>query len=95
MAVTVFYVGESMHRDREVRIEPVLWAKPIPNFVLLLSKFLATFLLMLSIIIIAGLTGITIQLLRGHAPVDPYPYPFTHAGRAGSYEDIQVDTPPG
>lgn len=74
IGMTVFYVVESMQRDREVRMEPVLWAKPIPNSVLLLSKFLATFLLMLSVIAITGLTAISIQLLRGHAPVELYPY---------------------
>jgi ABC-type transport system involved in multi-copper enzyme maturation permease subunit len=79
IGMTVFYVGESMQRDREVRIEPVLWAKPTPNSVLLLSKFLATFLLMLSVMTIAGLTAIAIQLLRGHAPVELYPYLITYS----------------
>jgi|GEM_PF-455094 len=79
IGMTVFYVVESMQRDREVRIEPVLWAKPIPNSVLLLSKFLATFLLMLSVITIAGLTAIAIQFLRGHAPVELYPYLVTYS----------------
>ncbi len=79
IGMTVFYVVESMQRDREVRIEPVLWAQPIPNSVLLLSKFLATFLLMLSVIAITGLTAIAIQLLRGHAPVELYPYLVTYS----------------
>jgi len=77
--MTVFYVVESMQRDSEVRIGPVLWAKPIPNSVLLLSKFLATFLLMLSVIALTGLTAIAIQLLRGHAPVELYPYLVTYS----------------
>ena len=79
VGMTVFYVVESMQRDREVRIEPVLWAQPVPNFVLLLSKFLATFWLMLSIIAITGLTAIAIQLVRGHAPVELYPYLVTYS----------------
>jgi len=79
IGMTVFYVVESMQRDREVRIEPVLWAKPTPNSVLLLSKFLATLLLMLSVIAIAGLTAIAIQLLRGHTPVELYPYLVTYS----------------
>jgi len=79
IGMTVFYVVESMQRDREMRIEPVLWAKPIPNSVLLLSKFLATFLLMLSVIAIAGLTAIAIQMLRGHGPVELYPYLLTYS----------------
>src|SRR3712207_9048151 len=39
VALVVFYTGEAMHRDREVRIEQVLWSVPAPNFVMLLSKF--------------------------------------------------------
>lgn len=79
IGMTVFYVVESMQRDRELRIDPVLWTKPVPNSVLLLSKFFATFLLMLSVMAIAGLTAIAIQLLRGHAPVEPYPYLVTYS----------------
>jgi ABC-type transport system involved in multi-copper enzyme maturation permease subunit len=79
IGMTVFYLVESMQRDRELRIEPVLWAKSTPNSVLLLSKFLATFLLMLSVMAIAGLTAIAIQLLRGHAPVELYPYLVTYS----------------
>jgi ABC-2 type transport system permease protein len=79
LGMTVFYVVESMQRDREVRIEPVLWAQPTPNSVLLLSKFLATFLLMLSVIAITGLSAIAIQLLRGHAPIELYPYLLTYS----------------
>jgi ABC-2 type transport system permease protein len=79
IGMTVFYVVESMQRDREVRIEPVLWAQPTPNSVFLLSKFFATFLLMLSVIAITGLTAIAIQLLRGHAPVELHPYLVTYS----------------
>lgn len=79
MGMTVFYLVESMQRDRELRIEPVLWAKPAPTFVLLLSKFLATLLLMLSVIAIAGLTATAIQFLRGHAPIELYPFLMTYS----------------
>ena len=70
LGMTVFYTGEAMHRDREVRIEPVLWAAPAPNSVLLLSKFLATLSLTLSLMVLVGLAAISIQLLRGHTPVE-------------------------
>src|SRR6185295_10970037 len=42
VGIAVFYTGEAMHRDRELKIEPVIWAAPAPNSVLLLSKFLST-----------------------------------------------------
>lgn len=40
VGITVFYTGEAMHRDRDLRIESILWSLPIPNRVLLLAKFL-------------------------------------------------------
>lgn len=72
--VIVFYLGEVMHRDREVKIEPVVWSAPAPNSVLLLSKWFAITLLALSLVIVSGLTTIAAQLFRGHTPVDVLAY---------------------
>jgi ABC-2 type transport system permease protein len=66
----VFYMGEIMHRDREVKIEPVVWSTPAPNSVLLLSKCLAMTLLALSLAMLGGATAICAQMLRGYTPVD-------------------------
>lgn len=62
----VFYAGEAMHRDRELKIEPVIWSTPITNRVLLLSKCLAMVLLALVLVAVVGLVTILVQLLRGH-----------------------------
>ena len=78
IGMTVFYTGEAMHRDREARIEPVLWATPAPNSVFLLSKFLATLLLALSLIVLVGLAAIVIQIIRGHTPIDAQPFLITY-----------------
>ena len=77
--MTVFYTGEAMRRDREVRIEHVLWATPAPNSVLLLSKFLATLSLTLSLIVLVGLTAIVIQFLRGHTPIEISAFLLTYS----------------
>lgn len=68
--LTVFYTGEAMHRDREVRIESLLWSAPVPDYVLLLSKFLATVLLALSLITLVALTASALQFFQGHTPVE-------------------------
>src|SRR4029079_8306916 len=68
--VIVFYTGEAMHRDREVKIEPVVWSTPAPNSVLLLSKWVAMTLLALSLVLVGSLTTIVTQFIRGHTPVD-------------------------
>ena len=74
IGITIFYTSEAIHRDREVRIEPVLWATPARNNVLLLSKFLATLLLTCSLIIAVGMAAIAIQVLRSHTPIDLLAY---------------------
>ena len=79
IGITVFYTGEAMHRDREVRIEPVLWATPAPNSVLLLSKFLTTLLLTLSLITLVGLAASLIQVFRGQTPVEISAYLITYS----------------
>lgn len=70
IALVVFYTGEAMHRDRELRVEPVLWSVPAPNFVLLLSKFLATLLMSVSLTALIGLTALLIQIMKGDTPVE-------------------------
>lgn len=74
VGMTVFYTGEATHRDRELRIEPVLWAAPVPNRVLLLSKYIATLLLAFSLVVLVGLTSIVIQLFKGDTPLEVSAY---------------------
>ena len=74
IGITVFYTGEAMHRDREVRLEPVLWATPAPNNTLLLSKFLATLALTCALIVAVGITALAIQVLRNDTPIDVLAY---------------------
>ncbi len=70
----VFYMGEAMHRDRELKIEPVVWSTPAPNSVLLLSKWLVMTLLSLALVLAGGLTTIVTQVIRGYTPVDVSAY---------------------
>lgn len=68
--IIVFYTGEAMHRDREVKIEPLLWSAPAAGYVLLLSKFLAPVLLSLFLIALVGLVAAALQFYQGHTPVE-------------------------
>jgi ABC-2 type transport system permease protein len=79
VGISVFYTGEAMHRDREVRMEPVLWTMPVSNNVLLLSKFLTTLLLALCLITLVGLVAGVIQLLRAQTPVEISAYLITYS----------------
>jgi ABC-type transport system involved in multi-copper enzyme maturation permease subunit len=72
-AVTVFYTGEALHRDNELRFDAILWSLPVPNLTFLLSKFSATFLLCLFFTLLVASTCVGLQLLKGIALV-PAPY---------------------
>lgn len=79
LGVIVFYIGEAMHRDREVRVEPILWSKPMPNTVLLFPKFMATFLLSLFLLILIGITAMLTQVFRGQTPIEIWAYAITYS----------------
>ena len=74
IGMAVFYTGEAMHRDREVRIESFLWTTPISNSVLILSKFLSTLLLLFALIAGVGAAAVAIQIVRHHTPIDLVAY---------------------
>ena len=66
----VFYLGEMMHRDREVKIQPVMWSTPVPNRVFLLSKCMSMMLVALLFAMIGSVIAIVAQLFRGYTPID-------------------------
>ena len=74
LGMIVFYVGEAMHRDREVRIDSALWATPTHNNVLLLSKFFAVLLVSVLLMTLAGVTAMLTQFVRGQTPIDVLSY---------------------
>lgn len=79
LGIAVFYTGEAMHRDRELRVEPLLWSAPTRNFVLLLSKFSAVFLILISLIILLLIMSVAAQAYKGHGPVDLLPHLAIHS----------------
>ena len=67
VGLIVFYTGEAIHRERELKVEPIVWSTPVSNGVLLLSKYLAMVSLTLLLVAVVSLIAIVAQLLRGHA----------------------------
>lgn len=70
LGITIFYSVEALHRDRELKIEPLLWSQAAPNHALLLSKLLATLVLTLGLIVLVALITIALQLLKHNGPVE-------------------------
>lgn len=74
LGITIFYTGEAMHRDRDQRIEPILWSQPAPNYVLLMPKFLATLLLTLALACLVALIAMILQAVKHHGPIELLAY---------------------
>jgi ABC-2 type transport system permease protein len=78
LGIAAFYIGEAMYRDRELRVEPLLWCSPVSNSVFLVSKMAATVLFVLAMVVLVGLTAMLTQALRGRGPIDIWPYVITY-----------------
>ena len=74
LGITIFYTVEAMHRDRDLKIEPLLWSQAGPNYVLLLSKLLAMLALTLALILSVGVIAISLQILKHNGPIELVAY---------------------
>ena len=70
VGIPIFYIGEAIHRDSDVRMEGLLWSHPIPNYVILSAKFLSTLLLVLGLILSVGVIAILVQIVKGNTPLE-------------------------
>ena len=70
VGIPIFYLGEAGNRDGDVRMEGLLWSHPIPSYVILSAKFLATLLLVFGLILAVGLIAIVIQIVKGNTPLE-------------------------
>jgi len=74
IGISIFYMVEALQRDRDLRIEPLIWSQPIPNFVLLFSKFLSTLLLVCVLLVSTGLIALVTQILKRNWPIELMAY---------------------
>ena len=72
--IVLFYAGELVGKERAVKIHEVTDAMPVPNWVPLAAKFSALVAVVLSFQMLGGIAAIVIQLLKGHAPIEPLVY---------------------
>jgi ABC-2 type transport system permease protein len=70
VGIPIFYTGEAIHRENDVRMEGLLWSHPIPSYVIVSAKFLSTLLLVLGLILSVGAIAIVVQVIKGNTPLD-------------------------
>jgi ABC-type transport system involved in multi-copper enzyme maturation permease subunit len=74
IGIPIFYIGEAIHRDGDFRVDGLLWSQPIPNYVILLAKFLSTLLLMFALMFLVGFIAIILQVVKGNSPLELFAY---------------------
>ncbi|MES2261866.1 MAG: M1 family aminopeptidase [Pseudomonadota bacterium] len=77
LAITTFYAGELVWREREHRIALMLDALPIPSWLPLLSKLFALIGLQALLMVVVMLCGMSIQIAKGYLLLEPGLY-FQH-----------------
>jgi hypothetical protein len=70
MIVAVFYGGELVWRERDVKFGEILSATPVPAWAVFVPKILAIFLVLLTMSLVGMATGIIYQLIKGAPSID-------------------------
>ncbi|WP_421875991.1 ABC transporter permease/M1 family aminopeptidase [Marinoscillum sp.] len=68
--ITVFYTGEIVWKERDVKMNLIYDALPFPNYVSMASKFLGMVLMSIFILIMLMTCGILIQLIKGYPVIE-------------------------
>ncbi|MFA4892990.1 ABC transporter permease/M1 family aminopeptidase [Brevundimonas sp.] len=63
--VAIYYSGELVWRDRELRVHELVDATPAPDWTFLIPKMLGLSLVLVSLLIVAAAAGIVVQAYRG------------------------------
>ncbi|MCZ8369812.1 MAG: M1 family aminopeptidase [Porphyrobacter sp.] len=70
LIVAVFYGGELVWRERDVKINEIVDATPAPAWAVFVPKILAIFIVLLAISLAGMLTGVLFQLAKGAQSID-------------------------
>lgn len=62
----VFYGGEIIWKERDIRMNQIFDAMPIPGFVVMIGKFLGMLVVYVLLLLLLILTGVLIQTFKGY-----------------------------
>jgi len=72
--IAMFYAGDLVFKERGAKLNEVADAMPVPNWVPLLSKFVALIAVVLAFQAIGGVTSMALQLFKGYTQLEPLLY---------------------
>ncbi len=63
--IAIYYAGELVWRDRQVKFHEIIDATPLPNWAYLVPKVLGLSAVLLSVMLVSMLAAVLLQLVRG------------------------------
>ncbi|QWP79160.1 ABC transporter permease subunit [Lysobacter sp. K5869] len=72
--IAMFYAGDLVFKERSAKLNEVTDAMPVPNWVPLLSKFVALIAVVLAFQAIGGVASMGLQLFKGYTHLEPLLY---------------------
>lgn len=70
LIVAVFYGGELVWRERDVKVGEIIDATPVPGWAVFVPKILAIFTVLIAMSLAGMATGVLYQLAKGNADID-------------------------
>lgn len=67
LIVAIYYAGDVVWRDRELRLHEMLHATPAPDWAFALPKILAIALVLIATVVVSVAGGLAVQMLRGYS----------------------------
>jgi ABC-type transport system involved in multi-copper enzyme maturation permease subunit len=64
--IVIYYSSELVWRDRQVKTSEIIDATPAPNWVFVLSKLIAMFIIVISMFLVSILTAVIVQTATGY-----------------------------
>jgi aminopeptidase N len=74
MIIAIYYAGELVWRDRQVKFHEIMDATPLPNWAYLVPKVLALSAVLLAVLLISVVAAVLLQLGRGFDDLQPGHY---------------------
>ncbi len=74
LAVVIYYSGELMVRERNVHVAEIMDALPWSNWVMIAAKLTGLLVVIVSMMLVAMLTGMAIQVSKGFFDIDVLQY---------------------
>lgn len=68
--ITVFYTGELVWKERDVKMDLIYDALPYPNYISMASKFIGMVLMAITLLLALMFTGILIQFIKGYPTIE-------------------------